>query len=188
MSIEVEQKYRLDDRETLLQRIAALDGIAQEPVTQVDTYYAHPERDFATTDEALRIRRVGETNFITYKGPKLNATTKTRREIELPLAAGELSATQWDELLSALSFRRVAEVCKLRQTFHLQREGQTIELAIDQVKGVGDFVELEVVVKDPSEVELAQARILALASELQLADAERRSYLELLLDTLPAKN
>ena len=44
-----------------------------------------PCRDFAQTDEALRIRTVGDTSFVTYKGPKLDATTKTRRELELPL-------------------------------------------------------------------------------------------------------
>ncbi len=186
MSIEVELKYPLSDPNTILTRIAALGAVAEQTVTQVDTYYAHPERDFATTDEALRIRRVGKANFITYKGPKLaatalDATTKTRREIELPLAAGERSATQWDELLEALSFRRVAEVSKVRQIFRLQRDGQAIELAVDQVQQVGDFLELEVVVGDVNEIAPAQKQIATLASELQLADAERRSYLEMLL-------
>jgi len=181
MPIEVEQKYPLANPNEILTRIAALGAVAQLPVTQVDTYYAHPERDFATTDEALRIRRVGEANFITYKGPKLDATTKTRREIELPLAPGELSASQWDELLEAISFRRVAEVTKLRQSFHLQRDGQTIEIAVDQVQEVGDFIELEIVVAAKSEIAAAQWRITALASELQLAVAERRGYLEMLL-------
>ncbi len=181
MPIEVEQKYRTPDPHTLLTAITALGAIAQQSITQVDTYYAHPARDFAATDEALRIRHVGETNYITYKGPKLDATTKTRREIELPLAAGQLSATQWDELLAALSFRRVAEVSKLRQVFHLQREGQTIEIAVDQVQGVGEFIELEVVVAEESEIAAAQQKIASLASELQLAGAERRGYLEMLL-------
>jgi len=187
MPIEVEQKYRLDDRDALLAKIAHREATAGEPVTQIDTYYAHPERDFATTDEALRIRRVGEANFITYKGPKLNATTKTRREIELPLASGQLSAADWDELLTALSFRRVAEVTKQRQSFHLTHDGQSIELALDQVQDVGDFVELELVVANQSDIDRAQSQILSLASELQLADAERRSYLGLLLENLPAK-
>jgi len=181
MPIEVEQKYPVIDRQALLASIEALGAIAQPPVTQVDTYYAHPARDFAATDEALRIRRVGDANYITYKGPKLDTTTKTRREIELPLATGELSAAQWDELLEALTFRRVAEVSKVRQIFRVERTGQTIELAVDQVQGVGDFVELELVVTEQAEIKAAQQLIEALASELQLAGAERRSYLELLL-------
>ncbi len=181
MPIEVEQKYPLTDPNAILALLTTLGAIAQPPITQVDTYYAHPERDFAATDEALRIRHVGEANCITYKGPKLNATSKTRREIELPLATGEQSATQWDELLEVLSFRRVAEVSKVRQIFHLQRDGQTIELAVDKVQGVGDFIELEMVVAEEPQIAAAQQLIAALASELQLAGAERRGYLEMLL-------
>jgi len=121
------------------------------------------------------------SNFITYKGPKLDATTKTRHEIELPLASGPLSAGQWDELLAALSFRRVAEVTKVRQIFLVQRGGHTVELAVDQVQDVGDFVELEIVVAEEAQVAPAQQRLATLASELQLAIAQRRSYLEMLL-------
>jgi len=181
MPIEVEQKYRVTERSALLARIAALGAVADQTVTQVDTYYAHPLRDFAATDEALRIRRVGEANFITYKGPKLDATTKTRREIELPIAAGPASASQCDELLQSLSFSPVAEVSKVRQTFQLQRDGQAIELAVDDVKNVGNFIELEIIVTEEPQVESAQALIATLASELQLAGSERRGYLELLL-------
>ena len=181
MPIEVEQKYRLSDPSSLLTALAAMGAAPQQTVTQVDTYYAHPARDFAATDEALRIRCVGEANFITYKGPKLDATTKTRREIELPLDGGEQSAVQWDELLDALSFCRVAEVSKIRQIFHLQRDGQTIELAVDNVQGVGNFVELEIVVADEAGIATAQKQIAILASELQLEGVERRGYLEMLL-------
>ncbi|NOZ40264.1 MAG: class IV adenylate cyclase [Planctomycetes bacterium] len=186
MPFEVEQKYRLPDPDVILALLTALGAVAQQTVTQLDTYYAHPARDFATTDEALRIRRVGSAevakNCITYKGPKLDAATKTRREIELPLAVGEQSVTQWDELLVALSFRRVAEVSKSRQIFHLQRDGQTIELAVDNVQDVGDFIELEIVVANEAEIAPAQQKIATLASELQLEGAQRRSYLEMLLE------
>jgi len=181
MSIEVEQKYPVADRSALLAKIDALNVATQPPVTQVDAYYAHPARDFATTDEALRIRRVGEANYITYKGPKLDTTTKTRREIELPLAGGEVPAAEWDELLLALSFRQVAQVSKVRQIYRLQRDGRTMEIAVDQVQDVGDFVELEIVVTEQVEIETAGQLIQTLANELGLTEAERRSYLELLL-------
>ena len=183
MSIEVEQKYRIDNPAAVLSGIAELGATSRQVVRQVDSYYSHPIRDFAASDEALRVRHVGQSNFITYKGPKLDAKTKTRREIELPLATGDDAAAGYDELLDALGFHRVAEVSKVRQIFQLQREGQTIELVVDEVHDVGNFVELEIVVDDESEIPIAQQQIATLASELQLADAERRSYLELLLAT-----
>ena len=66
MSIEVEQKYHIGDPDVVLERLKELGAASQQIVRQVDTYYAHPQRDFSSTDEALRIRRVGESNFITY--------------------------------------------------------------------------------------------------------------------------
>ena len=115
------------------------------------------------------------------KGPKLDERSKTRREIEIPLADGEQAHTSYDQLLGALSFQPVAQVSKVRQHFHLLRDGQSIELSVDQVQGVGDFIELEIVVADESEIAAARQLIDDLAGELRLATGERRSYLELLL-------
>ena len=66
-------------------------------------------RDFAQTDEALRIRQVSGANQITYKGPKIDEATKTRREIEIPLAPGTDLVTKYQELLEAIGFRWAAE-------------------------------------------------------------------------------
>ena len=109
MAIEVEQKFRVDDLAALQRRLAELGARPGETQIQVDCYYAHPTRDFAATDEALRLRRIGPSNYITYKGPKLDETTKTRREIEIPLPAGGAAAAQAAELLEVLSFRKVLE-------------------------------------------------------------------------------
>ena len=180
MKYEVEQKFPVADAAAAEQRLQALAGTFSEPVEQVDRYFAHPARDFAKTDEALRIRRVGEANFITYKGPRLDATTKTRREIELPLASGGPAAEDFAELLTALGFRRVAEVRKRRRKAGFHRDGFEVEAALDEVEGLGQFVELELIAEDEN---LAAARqcLASLAAELSLTSAERRSYLELLL-------
>src|SRR5690349_2250579 len=139
---EVEQKFPLCDETALLARLAALGGVAGEAEDQVDCYYAHPLRDFAATDEALRIRRQGDLNFITYKGPKLDPGTKTRREIELCLAPGERAAAEFGRLLEALGFRPVAEVHKRRRVAQFDWQARQVEAAIDDVQDVGKFVEL----------------------------------------------
>jgi adenylate cyclase class 2 len=181
MPIEVEQKFSLPDSKRVLAKLIELGAESRLVVRQVDTYYAHPVRDFATTDEALRIRQVGEANFITYKGPKLDLRTKTRREIELPLAAGHQAAADYGELLDALGFEPVATVRKIRQILQVTRAGQTIEVALDQVDSVGTFIELEIVVTQDDQVDQAQQQIHGLASDLQLDQPVRSSYLELLL-------
>src|SRR3954468_9713035 len=100
MHWEVEQKFRVDDPQAIRDRLIDLGVQFQESESQVDHYFRHPSRDFATTDEALRLRQIGEQNFITYKGPKIDAATKTRRELELPLSGGATAFTQFAELLS----------------------------------------------------------------------------------------
>ena len=136
-------------------------------------------RDFAQTDEALRLRRKGDANYITYKGPKIDATTKTRREIELPLAPGPESLASWTALLEAVDFRPVAEVRKSRRKAAVACQGRQVEASLDEVDGVGTFVEFELVVEE-SDVDAARACIQSLAQSLGLTQGERRSYLELL--------
>src|SRR5688572_16827896 len=137
MEYEVEQKYRVDAMSWVDQALEELGAKAEPTLEQVDQYFAHPCRDFAKTDEALRIRRVGARNFVTYKGPKIDATTKTRREIELPLEPGEEGFRRFGELLTALGFRPVAEVRKSRRPFELRWEDREFEVALDDVAGVG---------------------------------------------------
>ena len=181
MSYEVEQKYRVDDLEQVRQKFALLGGLDAGTVVQIDTYYAHPSRDFAATDQALRIRQVGDQNRMTYKGPKIDATTKTRREIEFDFATGASGAESCDQLLQALGFSPVSKVSKSRQISHLQRGPHRIELAADVVQNVGSFVELEIAVHQDAELDEARAALAALADELGLTTIERQSYLELLL-------
>jgi adenylate cyclase class 2 len=180
MSIEVEQKFRIAALSELEGRLAALGSRREHTVDQVDCYFAHPSRDFAQSDEALRLRRVGDLNYITYKGPKLDATTKTRREIEIPLADGESAAAEAGSLLAALGFTRVADVYKRRTYCTLHWRGRDIGVALDHVADLGDFVELELIA-ELADVEAARDCIVSLAKELGLAGSERRSYLELLL-------
>ncbi|REJ68270.1 MAG: class IV adenylate cyclase [Planctomycetota bacterium] len=182
MSIEVERKFALGDAHAALQfreAVARCGGVWQPPVTQVDVYYAHPQRNFAVTDEALRIRQDGEASEATYKGPKLDATTKTRREITVALV-DDVAAAQLAELFEALGFRAVAEVRKTRSKAELTWRDFALEIACDEVEPLGWFAEIEVVV-DESDVETARQALAELVAQLQLAGDERRSYLELML-------
>jgi adenylate cyclase class 2 len=180
MKYEVEQKFPVADMAALEAKLAALGGAVSQRQPEVDLYFAHPARDFAKTDEALRIRRQGPSNSITYKGPKIDQTTKTRREIELPLPAGEDAAEAWVGLFETLGFRPVAEVRKVRRKVRIPWQGRWVEGSLDDVEGLGRFAELELVVEDAG-IEPAKACIAALAEKLGLQQSERRSYLELLL-------
>ncbi|MDO5114332.1 MAG: class IV adenylate cyclase, partial [Planctomycetia bacterium] len=158
-------------------------------VEEKDTYFQHPSRDFSRTDEAFRIRerkvedllrkspRKWET-FLTYKGPKLDTQVKTREELELPLT-GEVDC--WVKMLGNLGFRRVETVEKVRRKTWYSWQDSSVEISLDEVHPVGNFVELELVVQEKWEVEEAREKILSFAQELGLKEVERRSYLDLIL-------
>src|SRR5262245_18809924 len=114
MSYEVEVKYRLADRDGLERRLLERGAVRQPTIVQEDTYLSHPSRDFAFTNEALRLRRVNDENRITYKGPRRSGPTKTREEIEIPVARGEDGWQQLLRLFARLGFHPVATIRKAR--------------------------------------------------------------------------
>lgn len=181
MNYEVEQKFAVDDLAVVERRLSECSPLAAGEVAQVDTYFNHPARDFAQTDEALRIRRVGNCNYVTYKGPKLDSATKSRREIELPLGDGDSVASELAEMLTLLGFRPSAQVRKRRRAFSIIWEGREVEIALDEVDSLGTFVELETSA-DQGDLDAARSCIASLARSFGLSQSERRSYLELLLE------
>jgi adenylate cyclase, class 2 len=180
MSYEVEMKFPLDDLAALEMRLLKLGATISPTCVEVDTYYNHPARDFAETDEALRVRCAATGNTITYKGPKIDAATKTRQEIDLPLPSGEAACELWPRLLKALGFVVAGEVRKRRRKAMIDWQGRRVEVSLDEVDHLGAFVELELIV-EAAELDAARQCIAALASHLGLERSERRSYLELVL-------
>jgi adenylate cyclase, class 2 len=178
--LEVEVKFPVEDFRPLQERLQEWQAQAASPRHDADHYFNAPDRDFARTDEALRLRRIGKSNFLTYKGPKRDAETKTRTEIEVAVAAGDAAAADFARLLECLGYRPVAVVRKHRRLYHLERDGFFLEITLDEVEDVGRYAELEI---QAPEEQLASARqvLLEAAAELGLTNSERRSYLELLL-------
>jgi adenylate cyclase class 2 len=176
--VEVEVKYPLADVDRTEAQLMALGARPHGEREDVDQYFNAPDRDFARTDEALRIRQIGPKAYVTYKGPKRDALTKTRTEHEIPLTAATEKA--FAELLVHLKYRPVAVVRKRRRLFNLEVGAFQVEICLDQVTGVGSFLELEIVTEE-AQVPAARAAILDLARQLGLGESERRSYLEMFL-------
>ncbi len=182
MSFEVEVKYRGVDHDHLVARLAELGATAAGSVDQEDSYMNHPSRDFAVTNEAFRIRRIGDENRITYKGPKHEGPTKTREEIEIPFAAGPDQFGDLVRLFENLGFKAVATIRKRREGFHLRFEDHDLEIALDRAEGLGDFAEIEAIAADADDLPRAQQAVLNLARRLDLTDVEPRSYLRMHLE------
>jgi adenylate cyclase class 2 len=178
--LEIEIKFAVADFAPLRARLLAWNARPAEVVEEADHYYNAPDRDFARTDEALRLRRIGDINIITYKGPKQVGLAKTRTEIEVPLAAGTDAADRFCTLLTHLGYRAVAIVRKKRQCYHFDSGGFALQACLDEVDRLGAFVEVEIVAQEAHKSQ-AQYLLVRVAADLGLKDIERRSYLEMVL-------
>jgi adenylate cyclase class 2 len=196
---EVEVKLAAD-HDAVRARLSEMGAESLETVTQRDTYYDAPHREFAETDEALRIRRVDHTDaaenddtpptenddtgavedghagaetLVTYKGPLVDADSKTRREHETGVAADETM----DAILRAVGFEPAAVVEKRRERFRLDEYTVTL----DAVTDLGEYVEVET---ESTDIDGAREGAFELVRDLGLdpADQIRTSYLGLLLD------
>ena len=125
--LEVELKFRCEDTGRLEADLSRLGARRADQVRQVDQYFNHPQRDFAQTDEAVRIRDTNGQTSLTYKGPLVDRESKTRREIELDLA-GDQAREKLGEWLLAVGFRPVLQVEKTRQAWTLSRGGRDVEV------------------------------------------------------------
>ncbi|MDR3634154.1 MAG: class IV adenylate cyclase [Isosphaeraceae bacterium] len=186
MGYEVELKFRAVEHAELAKRLAELGASAEPPVAQEDLYLAHPCRDFAQTNEAFRIRRVGHDNFVTYKGPKHPGATKTREEIEIPVLASEEGFARVRVLLERLGFSPVATIRKVRTTFRLEYAGRSLEVALDAAEQIGDFAEVETLAASQEDLPHAQDAVLECAKALGLNQVEPRSYLRMALERADA--
>lgn len=178
--LEMEQKFARADFATIERLVTQWGAQLGEEHTEADHYFNAPDRDFARTDEAFRLRRIEAANFLTYKGPKRQGTVKIRTELEIPLREGDEAAEQFTQLLHHLGYRPVAVVRKHRREYKLKRDDFDLTVCLDEVEELGRFAEIEILGPD-EQVEKAKKVLADAAAALGLTELERRSYLNLLL-------
>ncbi len=166
--IEVEVKARA--RPDTLEKILALGAVPVGIENHRDLYFNSPLRDFKHSDEALRIRIKEGGARLTYKGPKLDAKTKSRLEMTVQID----DPLEMERILIALGFVLSAEVRKRRSKYVL---GSVI-LALDEVDGLGSFLEMEA--QGGIDWEMQKEKVLSIYDKLGLGESIRSSYLELL--------
>lgn len=187
---EVEVKVPITDIGFIENGLERLGAIKTNTETQIDLYLNHPCRSFGTTDEALRLRRRVNISMedqdeidithplleMTYKGPKIDTTTKTR--VELSLGIDDIDIAK--EILINLGFKKVAVISKKRIFYHINE----IIVSIDDVENVGIFLELERLVYSKDRIPETRNDIFHLLEEIGVDPKKsiRTSYLELFLE------
>lgn len=180
LEVEVRYRYADADRATIVARLQAAGAYLSQSRTDIDHYYNPPERELKATDEAFRLRRVGQANCLTYKGPKRDSETKTRTEIEVPLGDGDEVAADMERMLQALGYRPIVVVRKARQVYRFTRGNFPMEACFDDLEGIGSFIELEIMAEE-EQYQAAKSILFQTAAELGLTEKETRSYLGMVL-------
>ncbi|HJQ93151.1 MAG TPA: class IV adenylate cyclase [Candidatus Thermoplasmatota archaeon] len=167
--LEVEAKVALDGPEALRETLHRLGAAATPAVVEVDVFFAHPQRDLAAADEALRLRGPvldegsGRRRFeLTHKGPRQAGAYKARQEHTVRLLDDPTA------LLAALGFRPTV---RLRKTRERHRLG-SLEVTLDHVEGLGWFAEVEALGPD---ARTAEGAVQAALRELGLDGRPRVS-------------
>lgn len=181
MSYEVEMKFPLNDTKHFVPLLRGVGAEESETQTHIDRYFNHPAKDFAESDEVLRLRSIGDKNVITYKGPKIDLVTKTRQEIEVDFERGAEGVIQLAQVLTLLGFRESLTVHKTRRVFHLDWHEREVEVLLDNVEGLGEYAEIETIALEGDQ-DVAKECVLSLAEKLGLEESERRSYLRILIE------
>jgi adenylate cyclase class 2 len=162
---EVEVKYHIHDAEALLVALKARGIELEEPVHQDDQAYA-PESwsygDGKLGVSFVRLRTVGGRHTFTLKRPAENALSCD--EYETAVA----DRKQMHRAILAMAFRPTVRIAKVRRTAELP----SLSLCVDEVAGLGTFLELERIVPDNASGEAVQAELAAFVVSLGV-EAER---------------
>lgn len=179
--IEVEVKLPIPDPEGVKNRILEAGFKEQRFIEERDTYFDNARGDIRANGEALRVRetkdcRTGKKQAqINYKGKKLDTQTMTRRELETGVEDGAVCR----EILQAIGYSPAEpEVIKIRTM--LQKDSVTA--CLDNVRGLGDFLELEILVEREEKKDAALGQIKDILNSLgyQVSDTVQTSYLSML--------
>lgn len=170
--MEIEVKARAASLIDVESRIKHLGGIFQSEHTHHDTYFDTGGRELAKSDEVLRLRMIDDALDATlcYKGPRIDAISKTREEIEV----GIDDKKSGQNILEQLGFLESVIVDKRRKTYKLG----DFELSLDIVENLGTFVEIEAM--SNHKVEELIERALLLMEQLGIEETETKTYPQLL--------
>lgn len=169
--VNVECKARDPDPPATLARCAGLGATDHGVLAQRDTYFAG-----ARGRLKLREQDAGESTLIAYRRPDATADAESRYVLA-PVGAPDAMR---EALQSALGSTVV--VVKRRRLFTYEN----VRIHLDEVQGLGAFIELEgVVAPDGSDLAVTRERVARLRAQLGIADEALVAvgYSDLLLDS-----
>lgn len=176
-------KARVNDPAALLARLPALGAIRVRGYHKEDRYFRSP------SGQDVRIRLDGGEAFVTFKDKRLSAGLEINDEHEFTVS----DATTMAALIERLGASLLIEKVKDGESWHWNG----LLLEVSEVRGLGHFIELEVVTEipeglDPAQLEQTRQAAASVAERqirqslpllgLSESDIEEHPYTRLLLD------
>jgi adenylate cyclase class 2 len=149
---EIEVKYRVHDADRLLAALRARGIELTAPVRQDDQAYAPVGWSYGDDRRGVpfaRLRTAGGQHFFTIKRPAENVFSC--EEHETAVADRE----QMHHAILAMGFRPTVRIVKVRRTASVG----DMMLCVDELEGVGVFLELERMVRGDMPGEAVQAEL-----------------------------
>lgn len=169
MNIEVEIKIAIDNFEEIKSKVSAVGKLIKS-INQIDEYYIPVHKDFfaqkPVPTEWLRVRTNPEKVIFEYDrsvGMKPDGNYDYAEEYETEVSSPE----ELKKILTFLDFKKVITVDKQREYW----DCGDLEIALDKIKDLGDFIEVEAKGKFKNADQAKQACFKFL-SELGIKDAE----------------
>ena len=156
---EIEVKYWVHDPEALLVALKDADIALGDPVHQDDQAYAPISWDFGDSKlgvSFLRLRTVGGRHYFALKQPGENAQACLEYETEVA------DRGQMDGAINQMGYRRTVRVAKIRRSATFGG----LSLCVDELEGVGCFLELERLVADTVAAGPVQEELAVFAASL----------------------
>jgi adenylate cyclase class 2 len=174
--IEIERKFRLHDskaqeiKQKLEEKFGTLSSIHQ--IDKVFLQGIDSFKDFQLGMPVARLRVEGDRTKLTYK----RAINQSSDSIEHE--SGVESEASIEAILLETNFKVVTHVVKDR--IEVQDNGLTF--ALDEVEGLGSFLEIEVVAEDDKDIAAIEQQIMEAATQFGLTedDIEVKKYDQLM--------
>lgn len=183
---EIELRYKVDSVEGLKTFLSENARLVSSNVNQKDSYFSPENKDFFAVDypfEWLRVRKSEKGNFFAYKHfyPENSPINSHCEEHETKIDNYDALNT----ILLKLGFKLKLVVEKTRTTWIYEN----VEIVIDEVNGLGSFIELEAKGHFNS-VDDANKCLYTFVDKIKhyLGVENQKGYANLLLDRLKADN
>lgn len=171
---EIEVKYRVNDLEALLTALKSRGIELSDPIQQDDQAYAPTRWQFGDSKlgvSFLRLRTTGGRHYFTLKQPADNAQACLEYETEV---------TDREAMHAAalhMGYKATVRIIKTRRSAVLA----SCSLCVDDVEGIGAFLELERLAADDANAAAEQEELATFVDSLGIAATRTRETYDTLV-------